>query len=102
MILRPPRSTLFPYTTLFRSFVSVADINAGHLVFAPAANANGNGYASLTFQVQDNGGTTGSGHDSNPVTNTPRMQFTSGNNTTDGTAGTVTTLENTAHTYNDT
>src|SRR5436309_1214060 len=43
----PPTSPLFPYTTLFRS----------HLVFAPAANANGNGYASLTFQVQDNGGT---------------------------------------------
>src|SRR3712207_7736098 len=25
MIRRPPRSTLFPYTTLFRSFVEVAD-----------------------------------------------------------------------------
>src|SRR5260370_2717506 len=25
MIRRPPRSTLFPYTTLFRSFVSSAD-----------------------------------------------------------------------------
>src|SRR5205823_14134789 len=24
LILRPPRSTLFPYTTLFRSFVGVA------------------------------------------------------------------------------
>src|SRR5437764_1319637 len=28
-------------------FVTVADINAGLLTFAPAANANGNGYASL-------------------------------------------------------
>src|SRR5438552_13195170 len=26
MILRPPRSTLFPYTTLFRSFNGVADL----------------------------------------------------------------------------
>src|SRR5260370_10706089 len=26
MIRRPPRSTLFPYTTLFRSFVGSADI----------------------------------------------------------------------------
>src|SRR2546430_8488104 len=25
MIRRPPRSTLFPYTTLFRSFVKLAD-----------------------------------------------------------------------------
>src|SRR5260370_28764891 len=29
MIRRPPRSTLFPYTTLFRSLFFVADINAG-------------------------------------------------------------------------
>src|SRR3712207_8811293 len=27
MIRRPPRSTLFPYTTLFRSWTSVADMN---------------------------------------------------------------------------
>ena len=37
-------------------FVSVTDINAGNLVFTPATNANGTGYASFTFQVQDNGG----------------------------------------------
>src|SRR5207253_2517051 len=37
-------------------FVSVADITGGLLVFTPAANANGNPYASFTFQVQDNGG----------------------------------------------
>src|SRR5256885_13127859 len=29
MIRRPPRSTLFPYTTLFRSIASVAAKNAG-------------------------------------------------------------------------
>src|SRR5438876_7763615 len=29
MILRPPRSTLFPYTTLFRSGVQVIGISAG-------------------------------------------------------------------------
>src|SRR2546427_6410674 len=30
MIRRPPRSTLFPYTTLFRSIDSGLDHNAGH------------------------------------------------------------------------
>src|SRR2546425_4112618 len=30
MIRRPPRSTLFPYTTLFRSPLSVADVRARH------------------------------------------------------------------------
>src|SRR3712207_8290560 len=66
MIRRPPRSTLFPYTTLFRSslrlngvavtagqVVSVANINAGNLKFTPAANASGAAYASFTFQVQE-------------------------------------------------
>src|SRR5437764_1234850 len=68
---RTPAHSLFPYTTLFRSsagsgtltdtgvavtagqFVSVADINAGKLVFTPAANANGSPEASFTFQGQD-------------------------------------------------
>src|SRR2546422_5915071 len=30
MIRRPPRSTLFPYTTLFRSAIDGADRRAGH------------------------------------------------------------------------
>src|SRR5882762_5660506 len=30
MIRRPPRSTLFPYTTLFRSFREVEHARAGH------------------------------------------------------------------------
>src|SRR5437667_98569 len=34
--------------------VSVADITGGLLKFAPAANANGTGYASFTFQVHAN------------------------------------------------
>src|SRR2546421_12002130 len=37
MIRRPPRSTLFPYTTLFRSDHAVADLqilDADHAVFA--------------------------------------------------------------------
>src|SRR5258706_8816713 len=45
MIRRPPRSTLFPYSTLFRS----------------APNANGAGYGTFTFQVQDDGGTANGG-----------------------------------------
>src|SRR5207253_2638677 len=41
--------------------ITVANINSGLLKFTPAANANGAAYASLTFQVQDNGGTAGGG-----------------------------------------
>ena len=43
--------------------ISVANINSGNLKFAPAANANGAGYASFTFQVQDDGGTANGGVD---------------------------------------
>src|SRR6185312_381273 len=42
-------------------FVTAADIAGGKLVFTPAANANGTGYASFTFQVQDDGGTANGG-----------------------------------------
>src|SRR2546427_8850526 len=42
MIRRPPRSTLFPYTTLFRS-----DAVAGHHAVKPAFAEDGNAVAQL-------------------------------------------------------
>ena len=81
-------------------FVSVADITASKLVrFTPAANANGNGYASFTFQVQDNGR-----HRQwrrrylDPSPRTMTMNVTSVNDAPVGTNNTVTTLEDTAYT----
>ena len=59
--------------------VSVADINGGLLKFTPAANANGNGYASFTFQVQDNGGTANGGVDLDPSANTITVNVTAVN-----------------------
>jgi T1SS-143 domain-containing protein len=43
------------------SLVSIADINAGRLLFTPAANGNGADYASFTFRVQDDGSVSGQG-----------------------------------------
>jgi hypothetical protein len=43
--------------------VAAAEIVAGHLVFAPALNGLGTGYATFTFQVRDNGGTANGGVD---------------------------------------
>jgi hypothetical protein len=43
--------------------VTAAAIAAGHLRFVPAADENGNGYASLWFRVRDDGGTTNGGVD---------------------------------------
>src|SRR3712207_7662607 len=45
MIRRPPRSTLFPYTTLFRSITS-----DGVATFTPAAGFHGTAVFSYTVQ----------------------------------------------------
>ena len=82
-------------------FVSATDINAGHLVYVPAANGNGNGYANFTFQVQDDGGTANGGVDTDPTPNTITFNVTAVNDapvldldsTTAGTGVTVTTAE---------
>ena len=50
--------------------ITVADIAAGGLVFTPAANANGPGYASFSFRVQDDGGTANGGADRAAASNT--------------------------------
>ena len=44
-------------------FITAANIASGNLTFTPAADANGAGYASFTFQVQDDGGTANGGVD---------------------------------------
>ena len=36
--------------------ITVADINAGKLIYTPVANANGTGYANFNFSVRDAGG----------------------------------------------
>ncbi len=51
-------------------FVSVADINAGRLYFQPDPDEYGDGYATFTFRVQDDGGTANGGVDRDPVANT--------------------------------
>src|SRR2546425_5304209 len=51
MIRRPPRSTLFPYTTLFRSAIGIAtpdrvegaDLATGGIPHRPAAESKGSG-----------------------------------------------------------
>src|SRR5262249_38046600 len=56
--------------------VSAADIAAGHLSFIAAPNANGAGYASFSFQVQDDGGTANGGVDLDPTVRTMTVNVT--------------------------
>src|SRR5438034_1260522 len=80
-------------------FVSAADIGASKLKFCPAANANGAGYASFTFQVQDDGGTANGGVDLDQSANTMTIDVTSVNDAPAGTDKTVTTLEDHNYTF---
>jgi Ca2+-binding RTX toxin-like protein len=79
--------------------VSATDIATGKLVFTPAANANGAGYANLTFQVQDNGGTSNGGIDLDQSPNTITFNVTSVNDAPAGADKTVTTLEDTSYIF---
>ena len=69
------------------------------LKFTPAANANGAGYASFTFQVQDDGGTANGGVDLDPTPQHDHGQRHAVNDAPAGTDKTVTTLEDTAYTF---
>ncbi len=79
--------------------VSVADINAGRLVFAPAADASGTGYASFTFQVQDDGGSANGGTDLDASPNTLTVNVSAVNDAPAGTDSTVTAIEDTAYIF---
>ncbi len=59
--------------------IMLADINAGKLVFTPMANANGAGYASFTFQLQDDGGSANGGLDLDPTPRTMGINVTAVN-----------------------
>jgi len=56
--------------------VPVANITGGLLVYTPAPNGFGTGYASFTFQVQDDGGTDIGGADLDPSANTLTVDVT--------------------------
>src|SRR3989440_5228236 len=51
MIRRPPRSTLFPYTTLFRSHGALTLNADGSFTYTPAANFNGSD--SFSYKASD-------------------------------------------------
>ncbi|HEY7241459.1 MAG TPA: Ig-like domain-containing protein, partial [Burkholderiales bacterium] len=69
--------------------VSAADIAAGLLRFTPAANGSGAGYASFSFQLQDNGGTANGGVDVDPTARTMTVNVAAVNDAPVGANGTV-------------
>jgi|GEM_PF-1137814 len=60
-------------------YVSITDINAGELYFQPDPDEFGNGYATFTFAVQDDGGTTNGGQDTDQSPNTMTINIAQDN-----------------------
>ncbi|MDB5804566.1 MAG: hypothetical protein JWN73_1888 [Betaproteobacteria bacterium] len=81
-------------------FVSVANISAGKLVYAPSANANGPAYASFAFQVQDDGGTANGGVDLDPVARVMSFDVSPVNDAPSGTSGSINALEDAGYVFN--
>jgi hypothetical protein len=79
--------------------ISAADIASGLLQFTPAAEASGTGYASFTFQVQDDGGTANGGVDLDPTARTMTVNVTGVNDAPFGTDNTVTTVEDAPYVF---
>lgn len=79
--------------------ILVDDIVAGRLVFTPAENAHGVGYASLTFQVRDNGGTSLNGADFDLTPNTLTIHVLSVNDAPSGADGSTTIVEDRTHVF---
>ncbi len=82
-----------PVTVTAGTFVPVADITNGDLVFTPAANALGLPYATFTFQVQNNGGTANGGIDTDPTPKTMTLDVVLPTQAPSGKSNTVTTPE---------
>ncbi|EMI15642.1 Cadherin domain containing protein, partial [Rhodopirellula maiorica SM1] len=66
-------------TVVAGNYVSIADINAGRLKYKPLADENGTAYTEFTFQVQDDGGTSGGGQDTDTTPNTMTINVTAVN-----------------------
>ena len=58
---------------------TITAVNIANLTFTPAANANGIGYASFTFQIMDDGGTANGGVNTDPSPNTLTFNVTPAN-----------------------
>lgn len=71
--------------------IAVGDL--GQLKFIPATDDNGSAYASFTFQVQDNGGTSNGGSDLDATPNTITFDVAAANDAPDAAPDTDTAIE---------
>ncbi|HEX8401112.1 MAG TPA: Ig-like domain-containing protein [Allosphingosinicella sp.] len=87
-----------PVAATFPATYSVADLNAGKVVFQPTANLNGNGAGSISFRVRDNGGTS-PGQDADVSANTLTVNIASVNDAPTSADRTQNIIENTDYVF---
>ena len=80
--------------------IPVVDIAGGQLVFTPAANTSGTGYATLEFNVRDDGGTANGGQNISQPGNLLTIDVASVNDAPAGTDNTIVISEDTQRTIN--
>ena len=71
-------------------YITAAELASDKLTYSPVADGNGNNYASFTFQVKDDGGTTNSGLELDPSANTMTLNVGSVNDAPAGSDNTIT------------
>src|SRR5439155_197127 len=79
------------------AFVTVANIP--NLTFEPVANVNGSPYTTFTFQVEDDGASSGLNQNLDASPNTMTINVSSVNDAPAGTDNTVTTSEDTTYAF---
>ncbi len=87
-----------PVVVTAGTLVSATDIAAGRLTYAPGVDANGAGYGSFTFQVEDSGPTGGYNVNRDVTPRTFTIDVTSVNDAPLGSSGTLTVDEDGSHT----
>ncbi|MGI4937387.1 MAG: beta strand repeat-containing protein [Janthinobacterium lividum] len=81
------------------SFIDVAAINAGALVYTPAHNANGAALATFSFRVRDDGGTIGGALDTDTMARRMTIAVTPVNSAPSGADHTVTLKDNAVYVF---
>src|SRR5262249_17435778 len=79
--------------------ISAADIADHLLVLTPKLNESGAGYATLQFQVRDDGGIVDGGSDTDPTAKTMTIDVNSVNDAPAGADNAITISEDTLHTF---
>ena len=92
--------TLSGSPVIVNQVITIAQIASGNLVYTPPPNASGISYASLSFNVMDDGGTANGGSNIDATARTFTFNVTAVNDAPSSSNRSRTILEDSSHTFN--